>query len=63
MIGVMTLFVLIATILGSIIGTVLSENLLQKENKKETHFITDYSVQKQSEENIPQNELKLKDCQ
>lgn len=58
MIGGMTLFVLVAAILGSAIGTGVSGKLLQKESKKESYFSTDYSVQKETEENIPQGELK-----
>ena len=58
MIGGMTLFVLVAAILGSAIGTGVSGKLLQKESKKESYFSTDYSVQKENGKYIPQGELK-----
>ena len=58
MIGGMALFVLVAAILGSILGTGITGNLLQKENKKEAHFSTDYSVQKKTEENASQDTLR-----
>lgn len=38
----------------------MSEKLLQKESEKKTHFSTDYSMQKQTEESISENKLNVK---